>query len=498
MARLPRFVLVGHPQHIIIRGNNREPVFNAEEDYRFFLDKLADAAKKHQCGIHAYVLMTNHVHLLVTPHKAESIAKKMVFADPGLVWPPNVAKAFFDAQLATEYSLPRVLARMSKLLGKRPKRPSVVAALGWAFAAWKAHKTPEVEQALKSANLLVPVASGASRQASNSYFGAGWKDSRGDLLADFIEAAPDGARTIRNQRDGLLGNWESWPLKERGTATEWVTFLRLLGVRDGLVPVYYPSVSRSVPEWVSFRSSDWATLTVEPNLGPYWRAALRTSEPWGDFRYQTGQYETATTLYALPGQAEHGAMSDRAKAAYAKLVVAALTEMPPAYLNTRLTKTSGLSDSFAWPSPLAAFLQLAAWIPVGGAEDLSWKPPAECWFSPRAEPLPRFVPRIDRSARDTLETSQAARDLASSRLGLRLWTDPNTAVSRLQALGEIIANGIAEADHDTFRKVYREAWADWHSLEPRPGLPSDLTLAVQAGPLLTKIGIVGSEQFINE
>ena len=48
MARLPRFVLVGHPQHIIIRGNNHEPVFNTDEDYRFLLDKLADAAKKHE------------------------------------------------------------------------------------------------------------------------------------------------------------------------------------------------------------------------------------------------------------------------------------------------------------------------------------------------------------------------------------------------------------------------------------------------------------------
>ena len=41
MARLPRFVLLGHPQHIIIRGNNREPVFNADEDYRFFLASVA-------------------------------------------------------------------------------------------------------------------------------------------------------------------------------------------------------------------------------------------------------------------------------------------------------------------------------------------------------------------------------------------------------------------------------------------------------------------------
>lgn len=77
MARLPRFVLPGHPQHIIIRGNNREAVFNADEDYRFFLDKLCDAAKKHQCEIHAYVLMTNHIHLLATPHAENGISKMM-------------------------------------------------------------------------------------------------------------------------------------------------------------------------------------------------------------------------------------------------------------------------------------------------------------------------------------------------------------------------------------------------------------------------------------
>ncbi|MDP8568617.1 hypothetical protein [Methylophilus aquaticus] len=48
MARLPRFVLPGHPQHVIIRGNNRDPVFIADEDYRYFLEKLSDGAKRHQ------------------------------------------------------------------------------------------------------------------------------------------------------------------------------------------------------------------------------------------------------------------------------------------------------------------------------------------------------------------------------------------------------------------------------------------------------------------
>ena len=43
MARLPRFVLPGHPQHVIVRGNKRDPIFNAEEDHHFYLDKLQQA-----------------------------------------------------------------------------------------------------------------------------------------------------------------------------------------------------------------------------------------------------------------------------------------------------------------------------------------------------------------------------------------------------------------------------------------------------------------------
>jgi putative transposase len=77
MARLPRFVLPGQPQHVIQRGNNRQAIFCAESDYHFYLEKLYEAAQKHRCDIHAYVLMTNHVHLLVTPDSEEGIGKMM-------------------------------------------------------------------------------------------------------------------------------------------------------------------------------------------------------------------------------------------------------------------------------------------------------------------------------------------------------------------------------------------------------------------------------------
>ena len=66
MPRRPRLVLPHIPLHLIQRGNNRQVCFVADEDYRFYLDWLAEYAGKTGCRIHAYVLMTNHVHLLVS------------------------------------------------------------------------------------------------------------------------------------------------------------------------------------------------------------------------------------------------------------------------------------------------------------------------------------------------------------------------------------------------------------------------------------------------
>lgn len=75
MARLPRYVIPGQPQHIIQRGNNRQVIFAVDADYQFFCDTLVEAATKHGLAIHAYVWMTNHIHLLATPEFDHSISK---------------------------------------------------------------------------------------------------------------------------------------------------------------------------------------------------------------------------------------------------------------------------------------------------------------------------------------------------------------------------------------------------------------------------------------
>lgn len=66
MPRRPRLALPGIPLHLIQRGNNRQACFFAEDDYRIYLDWLTEYASKSGCRVHAYVLMTNHVHLLVS------------------------------------------------------------------------------------------------------------------------------------------------------------------------------------------------------------------------------------------------------------------------------------------------------------------------------------------------------------------------------------------------------------------------------------------------
>ena len=77
MARLARLTVVGYPHHIILRGNNRQDIFHEDEDRVRWLDWLLEYSRLQQVDVHAYVLMRNHVHLLVTPHQTQGLARMM-------------------------------------------------------------------------------------------------------------------------------------------------------------------------------------------------------------------------------------------------------------------------------------------------------------------------------------------------------------------------------------------------------------------------------------
>lgn len=77
MARTARVVLPDVPMHVIQRGNNKQPCFRGAADFRRLLNILGEQSGKTGCAVHAYVLMSNHIHLLVTPPRALAIGEMM-------------------------------------------------------------------------------------------------------------------------------------------------------------------------------------------------------------------------------------------------------------------------------------------------------------------------------------------------------------------------------------------------------------------------------------
>lgn len=131
MARLPRLVIPGYPLHVIQRGNNRQAIFYAEGDYLKYLETLRLSAEETGCRIHAYVLMTNHVHLLVSPAGKESLSKMMqslgrqyvgyinrLYQRSGTLWEGRFKSALVDSE--------RYLLTCSRYIELNPVRAGMV------------------------------------------------------------------------------------------------------------------------------------------------------------------------------------------------------------------------------------------------------------------------------------------------------------------------------------------------------------------------------------
>ena len=77
MPRRPRLFIPNQPQHVVVRGHNRDPIFARPDDFRFLYQCLRTAANNNDLAVHAWVFMHNHIHLLVTPSGRQSLPKTM-------------------------------------------------------------------------------------------------------------------------------------------------------------------------------------------------------------------------------------------------------------------------------------------------------------------------------------------------------------------------------------------------------------------------------------
>ncbi|MFC5472950.1 transposase [Paraherbaspirillum soli] len=135
MARLPRLVIPKQPHHLIQRGIDRQAIFRETEDYSAFLAWLKDGAKQYKVQIHAYVLMTNHIHLLATPADAQGLARVMQWV--GRYYVPyfnqkygRVGTLWQGRYKATVIDTERYFMLCSRYIELNPVRAGLVAAPG--------------------------------------------------------------------------------------------------------------------------------------------------------------------------------------------------------------------------------------------------------------------------------------------------------------------------------------------------------------------------------
>ncbi len=131
MTRMPRIVVPGQTLHMIQRGVNRQAIFYADEDYRFYLDVLEEILQHFDCALHAYVLMTNHVHLLMTPSSEsgpssvmQSLGRRYVryingcYKRTGTLWEGRFKSSLIDSE--------RYLLTCSRYIELNPVRARIV------------------------------------------------------------------------------------------------------------------------------------------------------------------------------------------------------------------------------------------------------------------------------------------------------------------------------------------------------------------------------------
>ena len=159
MARLPRYVIPGQPQHIIQRGNNRQVIFRSEGDYQFFRDCLVEAAGRFGLAIHAYVWMTNHIHLLATPTYEDSISKtfqsagrkyvqyfNFTYKRSGTLWEGRYRATVVDTE--------NYLLKLMRYIDMNPVRAGIVAHPR--EYAWSSHRRYAYGDMDANHNWLIP------------------------------------------------------------------------------------------------------------------------------------------------------------------------------------------------------------------------------------------------------------------------------------------------------------------------------------------------------
>ena len=374
------------------------------------------------------------------PLPPSSLTRRYRFLHENIVLPRETLNAFVEAGLVREYDPVDALAGLGSVLGKRANDNRRREALTWAFRVWRTAGAG-IRKALLSAGLWVPTV-GGWRPATRAAFSASWTPV-GLTLENFLVNASDASPDSRRSRDALLVEFGAWPEIQGGTRRQWIDFLTLLGVADGLRPVAGRLQERGQGwTWDQLRRNGDARAALDRD---WCSAAAQVS-----FRHPYTMYSRKGEAWRLPGQIEYEELSDAARQAFHELAFRYLADRRAEHLTfdvARFERGPHYRDQQTLPTPLAAFLRSTAWIAVDTREESRFRRPGDCWAArTRQGRPPRFVARLPDIEAALVEGTQELANLVfGEALGVCDWEAGGTAVGRLFALAAVAA---ALATHD--------------------------------------------------
>lgn len=415
------------------------------------------------------------------PLPPATLARRYRFIDEKIRLRQDTLGAFLKAGLVREYDPVEALEGLASALGAEANENRRREALTWAFKVWVTADA-DIGNVLQHAELQVPTLSGW-RSATEAAFSSSWTPV-GQIVENFLVEASEASADCRRAQKELLVDFDDWPTVTSNTKRQWIDFLKLLGVADGLRPV--------------------EGITPESDYGHRWQQLVNTGDAtegldddWcreaeasnASFRYPYTMYSRKGAAWRLPGQIEHGELPDTAKEALQELVFLNLKMHGAKHLTFdvgRFERSSRHVDQQTLPTPLAVFLRCSAWIATGTHEDPEFRKPSQCWAGhTRSSRPPRFMHRVPDAVASLVESSEEFADLVfGDTVGLRDWHSKDTAAERLQALATV-SPALATHYRRDFRREYRSAWLDFS--ETTYNLPASLALAVTRDGGLEKL-----------
>lgn len=412
----------------------------------------------------------------LSPPKA--LADNFAFLSDALDWDGELSETrgfLIRHKLVFEFDREGILTQLARVLRGDERNSSRAAGLRWAFQIWRRPEGQGRSISLPAnLRLYVPTLDHDFVTAEEAIFSEEWpEETRGRLLQRFLDAAPRDCPELDQVARRRLAGPDHYAFRG-GADGQWPDFLTELGVKRGLQPRRKALSGGHRGDTLS-GSRFWVEQGMPESVVAPWKAAVAAAKPHGLSAAST--YAVTGEFRWFPGQGDIGSFDRDALELYAMLVIAWLGEPLPESWSLTIRHTFfNQSDVREWPTPLAAFLHTAAWIPATeptreGHETVPVAP-SDIWMAADAgDRFPSFLRRPAIVVLRALERAAAAHlGVIRARTGLRTFDQPETLLAQAAFLADQFAKpGFDGYFERQLANLYADTWqriADRHRTGP--------------------------------